>query len=441
MGDGKDQAAVTELLTRARDIGEKRYGALKPTKIVECYAPGRVNLIGEHTDYEEGFVCPFAINLGTLVHLRLRPPSESVPRFRIFSEYLNEEQKFDKALPSVPEATAQWWSYVVGSLHCFVEAYPNSSSAAKSWFTADGAVEGFDMVLVANMPVGGGLSSSASVEMALVKAMEVVTSTPPNPTFTMEKVAQRAEHQWAKMPCGLMDQAIVALAHREAALLFDCRSKATKDAVLPAGKVAVIVFDSGVKHSLVSGEYKERRESCAEAVRHVSSAMPEKTIKHLRDVESTEWLDKARTKHQADSGSDKAPVWYRRGQHVVNENRRCQEFVEALAADDFVRAGRLMNESHMSLKDLFEVTVEHTDKLSELARGTDGVYGARMTGGGFGGSVVALCDAAKTQQVQRSVDEKYHEFWAASKSSSPNMKLSPPKSFIAFPCDGARLVQ
>eukprot|EP01068_Selenidium_serpulae_P020697 Selendium_serpulae@DN9015_c0_g1_i1.p1 len=284
MTDSNDSQAVAALLTRAQKIATEKFPCSDPAaKTFVAYAPGRVNLIGEHTDYEEGFVCPFAVNLGTLVRLVRRPPVVGAARFRFYSEQFEGQVEFDR-LPEHPVTTEKdlWVNYILGTIRCFHELSPTKLATWFECVEGDGA-ECVDCVVVANLPMGGGLSSSASLEMAVVKAMEAISGVALSSGEAMEKVAQRAEHEWAHVPCGLMDQAVASLGKQNFALLFDCRSKTGQAASLPSNKISVIVFDSGVKHSLVSGEYKARRDNCAEAVEQLSKVKP---IKRLRDVAS-----------------------------------------------------------------------------------------------------------------------------------------------------------
>lgn len=360
---------------------------------VVAYAPGRVNLIGEHTDYNDGFVLPCAIEKGTYVAVRTRP--DRIGRI-VAGNLNNAEALIDLSSPIQPDETTAWANYVRGMIHGLI---------------ADGLdIPGFDMAILGDIPRGAGLSSSASLEIASGLALATLAGQPDFDRTQLAQLGQLAEHHFADCQCGIMDQLVSARATEGAALLIDCRSLAVEPVAIPPD-LAIMIVHSGVERGLVDGAYDERRKQCeAVAQRYGVTA--------LRDL--------AMLPEQA--GLD--AVSYRRARHVITENARTLEAAEALRCGDLESLGRLMAASHASMRDDFEITVPAVDALVDLltqALGGDG--GARMTGGGFGGAVVAIMRATAVDRVRQAVEHGYR---------TPGGQK--PLILSGRPTEGARLV-
>ena len=325
-------------------------------------APGRVNLIGEHTDYNDGFVLPMAIGRAALV--AFRPRNDGVLR----AHSIAFDETREAAISSLAAPGGHdWFAYVAGVLWAFAsEGLP---------------VCGLDLVVDGNVPIGAGLSSSAALEMATARALGAATGTPWEPA-RMAKLGQRAENAYVGMNCGIMDQFASAACEAGSALLLDCRSLETRAVPLPKG-VAVVVMDTGARRSLAASAYNERRAACERVVAEIARGRP--GTRALRDV-SAEDLEAAKARLDETDA--------RRASHVVAEIARPLALAAAFGEGDLVKAGRLMKESHVSLRDLYEVSCEELDLITGLARRQPSCYGARMTGAGFGGCGIALVDAA-----------------------------------------------
>ena len=338
--------------------------AVAPFTVV---APGRVNLIGEHTDYNDGFVLPLAIDRH--VALRIRPRSD---RLVVAGSGIEQEPVvFDPAAPVRPPV-GTWSSYLFGVL------------AGYRGLGYD--PPGFEAEITSTLPVGAGLSSSAALEVAIAVAVETLCGRAVAP-LDRALLCQRAEHDYAGVPCGIMDQFAVCFGRAGHALLIDCRSRQVRHVPLDPA-VRVLVFDSGVRHRLADGDYAVRREQCRQACVALGVAS-------LRDLDGRH----AETSLPAPLAS--------RARHVVTENVRVAAFVAALAARDWVAAGRLMKESHRSLAVDYEVSCPELDTLVALADRLAGVFGCRMTGGGFGGCVVALVAADRAADAGRMLAQAY----------------------------------
>jgi galactokinase len=342
------------------------------------FAPGRVNLIGEHTDYNDGFVLPVALELGTTV---LGAPRDD-GRVRVHSRNLGAKGEFFLDAPG-PGKTGRWVDYVEG--------------VAQALLARGHALHGADLVLASDVPRGAGLSSSAALEIAVGFALLSLSGEDgPIDRVALAKAGQSAEHQYVGTRCGIMDQLVSACASAGAALLVDCRSLATEDVLLPVEGVAILVTDTRKKHSLASSEYNTRRAECERAVELLGEELP--GIAALRDV-GPEDLER----HAARLPD---PV-LRRARHVVSENARTLAAARALRAGDVAAAGALFVESHRSLQHDYEVSVDELDHLVDVAISLPGVYGARMTGGGFGGSTVSLVDPGKLDAVTEALRASY----------------------------------
>jgi galactokinase len=368
--DGSGQAALVQ---RSREAFARVFGGEARTAL----APGRVNLIGEHTDYNDGFVLPMALDLCAAVTFRPRGDRQ----LRLHAAAYAETVVLDlDAL--APGGHKGWSSYVAGVAWAFAEAGHR--------------LPGLDAVIDGNVPLGAGLSSSAALELASARAFAAVAGLPWD-ARDMAKLGQRAENQYVGVNCGLMDQMASAAAQAGAALLLDCRSLETEAVRVPAA-AAIVVMDTGARRELATSAYNDRRRACEAAVEALRESRPE--IRALRDVTEAE-LDAA--------AGHVDPVVLRRARHVVTENVRTLRMVEALRGGDLALAGRLMNESHQSLRDLYEVSSAELDLVTELARARPECHGARMTGAGFGGCAVALVGAAGASAFIGSVAAAYRE--------------------------------
>ena len=333
-------------------------------------APGRVNLIGDHTDYNEGFVLPMAIDRAVWIALRPREDSQVVAHSIDFGE----DATFD--VHEITHGETGWTEYLRGVAWAL---------GARD----DGALCGWQGVLAGDVPLGAGLSSSAALELATARAFAGACDLAWEPA-EMALLAQRAENQWVGVNSGIMDQLISAAGVAGHALLIDCRSLATRAVALPPD-VSVVVLDTSTRRQLVASAYNERRARCEEAARQFG-------VKALRDVDERMFAERA------DSLDE---VTRRRARHVVTEDARVLAAADALAAGDVQRVGRLMDESHRSLRDDFEVSRPELDVMVEIARTQDGCYGARMTGAGFGGCAVALVARTEAGRFAGEVAQRY----------------------------------
>ena len=355
---------------RARTAFREHFSAA-PSVIAR--APGRVNLIGEHTDYNDGFALPCAIDRETVVAARTR--GDNVVHV-VAADDEGREDRFSLMEPLAPAATPRWSNYVRGVI-----------AALKR---EGHAIGGAELAIAGNIPQGTGLSSSASLEMAVGQALKMLFRLDVTPT-ALAVAGQRAEHEFAGCMCGIMDQLVSAHGKAGHALLLDCRSLATTPVQLPAG-AAVVIIDSRIARGLVDSEYNLRRRQCEQAATHFG-------VRALRDV------DEARF---AAEQSSLDPLLARRARHVVSENARTLEAAQALRDGDLSRMGALMRASHLSLRDDFEVSLPAIDALADLVNNVIGdVGGARMTGGGFGGCVVALAPVALAGDLATAVARHY----------------------------------
>jgi galactokinase len=330
-------------------------------------APGRVNLIGEHTDYNDGFVLPMAIERRTVVAASPRDDRRIVA----VSGGLGETFEFELDRPGA-KRRGLWGDYVEGT--------------ARELAARGVAINGANLFIESDVPRGAGLSASAALEISVGLALASLASTAPLDRVTLARAGQAAEHEYVGTLCGIMDQYIAALGVEGHALFVDCRSLEARRVPLALGDAKLVVCDTTVKHELASSAYNERRAACEEAVRRLQAVLPGITALRDVDVESFE-------RHAALLPE---PVG-RRARHVVTENARTVRAAEALAASDFTEFGRLMQGSHVSLRDDYEVSCPEVDLAVDEALAHPGVYGARMTGGGFGGCAIALVRGESAQ--------------------------------------------
>jgi galactokinase len=357
-------------------------------------APGRVNLIGEHTDYNEGFVLPLAINRRTVLALGIRDDA----RIRIGSEFADEVVEI--ALDELaPDHLAGW------------SAYPLGVAWALGEHGADlAAVPGVDIYLDSSVPVGAGLSSSAAIESAVAIALNDVWQLGFD-RQTLAKVGQLAENKAVGAPTGIMDQSAVLLGERDAAVFLDCRSLDAE--IVPLGfaesDLQLLIIDTGVTHAHATGGYADRRKSCEAG----AAAMG---VKALRDL-TTDDLDRAREVLDDET--------FRRVRHVVTEDQRVLDTVRALREQGPRAIGELLDASHASMRDDFEISVPELDLAVETAQ-ANGAIGARMTGGGFGGSAIALAASSDISRIQVAIDGAFAEH-----------AFQQPTMFVVTASDGA----
>lgn len=336
-------------------------------------APGRVNLIGEHTDYNDGFVLPCAIDYETVV--AAGPRTDSLVR-AVAADFGEQVSQFDLSTDILPDETMPWSNYVRGV----------AWALKQRGYTFGGA----NLVIAGNVPQGAGLSSSASLEVVVGTAFNHLSGLELDGA-TIALNGQQAENDFVGMKCGIMDQLISALGQAGHALLIDCRSLATQAVPIPAG-AAIIIANSNVKRGLVDSEYNTRRRECEAAAAHFG-------VPALRDVAPDMFA-----LHQDELDETVA----RRARHVITENARTEAAAAALAAGDLKLMSQLMAESHVSMRDDFEITVPAIDALVEIIGAVIGERGGvRMTGGGFGGCVVALAPQELVPAVEAAIAAEY----------------------------------
>lgn len=365
-----------------------RNGSEHPLRLFR--APGRVNLIGEHTDYNDGFVLPVALDRDTLIAASVRTDR----KVHLHAMDLGESVVFD--LDNMDAARPEGWG-----------RYPYGVAAV---LMREGiALRGVDGVLQGTVPIGAGLSSSASLEVA-VATMLLALSEAEIAGPVLARLCQLAENEYAGVHCGIMDQFISCLARPRSALFLDCRSLAYETIPFEALEYALVIANTNRPRGLVGSAYNERRQECEEGSRRLGVAA-------LRDV----------TPPQFETGKDRLPAEIaRRCEHVVYENDRVLRSVEALKGQDFLTLGRLMNASHDSLRDLYEVSCTELDCLVEIARKCRGVVGSRMTGAGFGGCTVSLVRADAVDNLSAAIYAEY-----------PKTTRYQPEVYVCQPTEGA----
>jgi galactokinase len=340
-------------------------------------APGRVNLIGEHTDYNEGFVMPAAVEFSSLVAISPRTDRKLLIQSNQFPGDL--EFNVDH-LPA--QRTSTWRDYVLGV--ALVLRQHGSD------------LQGANLLVHGNVPIGSGLSSSASIEVASALAIISLDSK----HFSLPEIAKfcrQAENEYVGARVGIMDQFVSCMGKAGHALLLDCRSLEFQFAHIPPG-IDLVVCNTMVKHDLATGAYNQRRAECEEGVRYFAKADP--AIRALRDV-SSEMLERI--------GGELPPTIRKRCTHVIRENQRTLDAARALAEGDLARMGKLMRESHESLRDLYEVSCRELDVMVDAAQGLPGFIGGRMTGGGFGGCTVNLVREENATDFAAQIAQRYRE--------------------------------
>jgi galactokinase len=357
----------------------KVFGDGEKGRVRVVRAPGRVNLIGEHTDYNDGLVFPMAIEPEVRVACRAREDG----RVRLASTAFPGEVVEFSVERKIERGEPAWANYFRG--------------VAAELEGAGIPLTGMDALIENTLPVGGGLSSSAAIEVGTGVAFLTLSGVDMD-RDRLALICQKAEHEYALVPCGIMDQMIVATGKAGHATQYDCRSGAKQFVKLDPNDLRVVIVNSMVRHELTGGEYAERRRQCEAGVAYFQKQHPGAGIRALRDV-TTKQL------HEAEGKLD--PVIFRRCRHIVTENHRTAEAATALAQGKYERAGQLMVESHRSLRDDYEVSCPELDFLSDEAMKVKGVYGARMTGGGFGGCIVALVQPRAVEALKGHLEKVY----------------------------------
>ena len=379
----------------------ERFGSAASVFVV---APGRVNLIGEHIDYCEGFVLPMAIERQTMI--AARPRADTLAHFE--STGVDGAVALDLREPIAP-GEGGWAEYVRGPVKLAMDAGLKLE-------------HGFDALIDSTVPTGSGLSSSAAIEVATATLVEALAGRSLDPV-AKALLCQRAEHEYAGVPCGIMDQFISAMGVEDAALLIDCRDHTTQRVPLGDPALSVLIINSNVKHALTGGEYAQRRAQ-TEAVLAQLGAIG-------KDWRSATPADLQALQPRLDE------VTYRRGRHVIGEIERTTRAADAMRSGDWGTVGQLMFASHASLRDDFEVSTPELDQLVELARehvaggaaGDGAVWGSRMTGGGFGGCTVTLVRTDRAEAVLQSVMDAYQAATGIE-----------PSGFVSRPAAGAQVL-
>ena len=373
---------MSDRIQALKDTFKAQFGQ-EPEFIVR--APGRVNLIGEHTDYNDGFVFPAAIDREMLIAASPKPDRKDLEVVLYSMDYQTTD-RFNMA-KLAKSAEHPWSDYLRGVLSI--------------WQACAFKTRAFQAVLSGDVPQGAGLSSSAAYEVAVGTLLNEMMASGIAPK-QIALLAQKAENRFIGVQCGIMDQFISALGRKDAALLIDCRSLAFRPVPLRLAErdLAIVITNSGVRRGLVDSEYNARRAECQEAVAVLAKKLKRPEIKALRDVSLAELK-----KHEKALGD----VVAKRARHVVSENQRVLESVEALERGDMAGFGQLMNASHASLRDDFEVSCPELDALVELTQAHPGVVGARMTGAGFGGCTVAIMSTSAIESYRQDVVPAYQE--------------------------------
>ena len=365
-----------KILDEMQEVFREKFGAAQTHAY---FSPGRVNLIGEHTDYNGGHVFPCAISLGT--YALAAPRTDGISR--LYSMNLPEQGVVQFPMHGAVKSDAYGWAnYPIGVVRVMEDA-------------GHRAAHGFDIVLYGTLPNGAGLSSSASIEVL----MAVILNDELNLGIDMVelvKFSQKAENEFVGMNCGIMDQFAVGMGKKDCAILLDCNTLSYRYSKLALDGCSIVITNTNKTHSLVTSAYNERRAQCESALKALQKLKPIKALGELTNEE-----------FDAIASAIPDPVERRRARHAVYENNRTLEAVKALEANDVKRFGELMNASHVSLRDDYEVTGPELDTLAELAWQQDGVLGSRMTGGGFAGCTVSIVRDAAIPAFEKNVGDAY----------------------------------
>ena len=365
-----------KILDEMQEVFREKFGAAQTHAY---FSPGRVNLIGEHTDYNGGHVFPCAISLGT--YALVAPRTDGISR--LYSMNVPEQGVVQFPMHGAVKSDAYGWAnYPIGVVRVMEDA-------------GHRAAHGFDIVLYGTLPNGAGLSSSASIEVL----MAVILNDELNLGIDMVelvKFSQKAENEFVGMNCGIMDQFAVGMGKKDCAILLDCNTLSYRYSKLALDGCSIVITNTNKTHSLVTSAYNERRAQCESALKALQKVKPIKALGELTNAE-----------FDAIATAIPDPVERRRARHAVYENNRTLEAVKALEANDVKRFGELMNASHVSLRDDYEVTGPELDTLAELAWQQDGVLGSRMTGGGFAGCTVSIVRDAAIPAFEKNVGDAY----------------------------------
>ena len=365
-----------KILDEMQEVFREKFGAAQTHAY---FSPGRVNLIGEHTDYNGGHVFPCAISLGT--YALVAPRTDGISR--LYSMNLPEQGVVQFPMHGAVKSDAYGWAnYPIGVVRVMEDA-------------GHRAAHGFDIVLYGTLPNGAGLSSSASIEVL----MAVILNDELNLGIDMVelvKFSQKAENEFVGMNCGIMDQFAVGMGKKDCAILLDCNTLSYRYSKLALDGCSIVITNTNKTHSLVTSAYNERRAQCESALKALQKVKPIKALGELTNAE-----------FDAIASAIPDPVERRRARHAIYENNRTLEAVKALEANDVKRFGELMNASHVSLRDDYEVTGPELDTLAELAWQQDGVLGSRMTGGGFAGCTVSIVRDAAIPAFEKNVGDAY----------------------------------
>lgn len=355
----------------------KTFQSYFATTPLVAFAPGRINLIGEHTDYQEGFVFPAAVSQGIWVGIQ----KNSLTVCRLYS--MDFAQEFSFELDFISPKNGHWATYVMGMCALMKQSGYE--------------VQGFDMVIGGNIPVGSGLSSSAALSVAIGTAISGLFGFQ-IPKKNIVLYAQKSEHLYAGVKCGIMDPYASAFGANGKALLLDCRSNTHEEIPVNLGEYSLILVNSKVKHSLADSAYNKRREACEESVKILQSEFPE--IHTLRDLKNSD-LEKVKQLLPSEL--------FPKAKHVITECARVHEAAAALQSRDLVSFGKLLNASHQSLSQDFEVSCPELDFLADKAQALDFVLGTRMMGGGFGGCTINLVKTSELEAFQAALKTPYQQ--------------------------------
>lgn len=371
-----DYPSEAELIVTAKSAFQEFFPGENASIVVS--APGRVNLIGEHTDYNDGFVLPMALPMVTVV-VGNKVASGNNCTVCTLADSVGGNKKACFKAPSTGNGLVpgepKWSNYVKG----VVANFPVNP------------IPGFNAVVVSSVPLGGGLSSSAALEVAIYTFLEELTCVKTNDLKQKALACQKAEHDYAGMPCGIMDQFISTMGEKGKALLIDCQSMESSGVPLSDPSVVVLVANSNVRHELTGSEYPTRRKQCYEA----AAILGKKSLRTATIAELNSYQQ------------DMSDEVFRRARHVIGEIDRTEKAAEALKKSDYILFGKLMVQSHVSLRDDYEVSCGELDELVAAAMESDGVLGSRMTGGGFGGCTVTLLYAKYVDDVVAHIQKKY----------------------------------
>lgn len=361
-------------MTCIKDNLITRFTKLYGSKPEIFFSPGRVNLIGEHTDYNNGFVMPFAINMGTFIAISKREDS----LVNVYSENLDESSAFD-ITETKQLISNTWQNYIKGTINIIKQDFLND-------------IKGADIYIFSDLPFGAGLSSSASLTTALAYAYNEIYNLDIS-KLDLAKIAQKVEHDYVGTKCGLMDQMACVFSQQNSATMIDCQNNTPTNIPFELDNLTVLICDTNIKHNLADSAYNDRRAVC-------------ENIAKFHNIESLRGLNQDKLEQTKNNFSNED---YSLAKHIFLENQRVKDASLAMAKKDWSSLGKLMNQSHNSLKNDYRVSCDELNYLVELSQNFDGVYGARMTGGGFGGSTIHLIPSRLVKDYSAYLEEKYFE--------------------------------